>query len=227
MIPLRLFRARGIAAGNAAIAFTFASLFAAVFFLAQFLQSGLGFDPLGAGLRLLPWTATLFFVAPVAGALVDRYGERPFLVTGLALQAAGMGWIALIADPAMTYAELIPPLMIAGCGISMAIVAGQSAGVRGVSIADVGKAAGVNSTLRELGGVFGIAITVAVFAGVGGYASAAEFTDGFASAIAVAAVFGLVGACISVSVPGHAPEPADPVPGDGGGDVRLRGRAAV
>ena len=72
-----------------------ASLFGAVFFLAQFLQTGLGHDPLGAGLRLLPWTATLFFVAPVAGALVDRHGERPFLVAGLALQAAGFACIAL------------------------------------------------------------------------------------------------------------------------------------
>ena len=139
-----------------------------------------------------------------------------------------MGWIALIADPAMAYGELIPPLMIAGCGISMAIVAASECrGARRVDRRGVGKAAGVNSTLRELGGVFGIAITVAVFAGVGGYASAEPFTDGFASAIGVAAAFGLFGACIGVSVPGHAPQPADPVPGDGGGDVRLRGRATV
>ena len=62
------------------------SLFGAVFFLAQFLQTGLGYGPLGAGLRLLPWTVTLFFVAPVAGALVDRFGERPFMVAGLLLQ---------------------------------------------------------------------------------------------------------------------------------------------
>ena len=66
--------------------------------MAQFLQAGLGYGPLGAGLRLLPWTATLFFVAPVAGELVDRFGERPFLVAGPLLQAAGMGWIALVAD---------------------------------------------------------------------------------------------------------------------------------
>jgi EmrB/QacA subfamily drug resistance transporter len=85
MLPLEMFRSRAFSAGNGAIFLTFASLFGAVFFLAQFLQSGLGDDALGAGLRLLPWTATLFFVAPVAGALVDRFGERPFLAGGLAL----------------------------------------------------------------------------------------------------------------------------------------------
>ena len=91
-----------------------ASLFCAVFFVSQFLQIGLGYGPLEAGLRLLPWTATLFFVAPVAGTLVDRFGERPFLVAGPLLQAAGMGWIALIADAAMTYSQMIAPLIVAG-----------------------------------------------------------------------------------------------------------------
>ena len=90
-----LFRDRAFAAGNAAGFLMIAALFSAVFFFAQFLQTVLGHGPLGAGLRLLPWTATLFFVAPVAGALVDRHGERPFMVAGLALQAAGFAWIAL------------------------------------------------------------------------------------------------------------------------------------
>jgi len=68
MLPMSLFRSRAFASGNAAIFFTFASLFSAVFFFAQLLQVGLGYDPLGAGLRLIPWTATFLTVAPVAGA---------------------------------------------------------------------------------------------------------------------------------------------------------------
>src|ERR1700754_1259296 len=98
MLPMRFFRSRAFSAGNAAVFFAVGSLFCGVFFIAQFLQTGLGFGPLEAGLGLLPWTATLFFVAPVAGTLVDRFGERPFLVAGPLLQAVGMGWIALVAD---------------------------------------------------------------------------------------------------------------------------------
>ena len=71
--------------------FLFASLFGAVFFLPQFLQTGLGHGPLDAALRLGPWTGTLFVVAPIAGALADRIGERPLLVGGLVLQAARYG----------------------------------------------------------------------------------------------------------------------------------------
>jgi EmrB/QacA subfamily drug resistance transporter len=194
MLPPALFRSRAFSVGNAGIFLTFASLFAAVFFLAQFLQTGLGNDPLGAGLRLLPWTATLFFVAPVAGVLVDRFGERPFLVGGLTLQAAGMGWITLVAEPGMSYATLVPALVVAGCGVSAAMPAVQNVVVGAAAPEAVGKAAGVNSTLRELGGVMGIAVAVAAFAGAGGYTSAQAFSDGFVAAIAVSAALSLAGA---------------------------------
>jgi EmrB/QacA subfamily drug resistance transporter len=201
MLPMRFFRSRAFTAGNVSVFFSVASLFGAVFFLAQFLQVGLGYGPLGAGLRLLPWTVTLFFVAPVAGALVDRYGERPFMVGGLLLQGLGMAWIALIADPGMAYAEMIPPLIIAGCGVSMTFPAAQNSVVGSVPAAAVGKAAGTNSTMRELGGVFGIALLVAVFSGAGGYGSPQEFADGFAPALGVTAGLSLIGALVGLGLP--------------------------
>src|SRR3954464_8733066 len=114
MLPMGFFRSRAFSAGNAAIFLTFGSLFGAVFFYAQLLQTVLGYGPLGAGLRLMPWTATFLTVAPVAGALADRIGERPLMVCGLTLQAAGMVWLALIAEPGMSYAQLLAPFIVAG-----------------------------------------------------------------------------------------------------------------
>jgi EmrB/QacA subfamily drug resistance transporter len=203
MLPMGLFKSRAFSAGNAAIFFTFASLFGGVFFFAQLLQVGLGYGPFGAGLRLMAWTATFITVAPVAGALADRFGERPFLSGGLALQAAGLGWIALIAEPGLAYSELVVPFVVAGVGVSMAIPAAQSAVVGSVDLTAIGKAAGTNSMVRELGGVFGIAVLVAVFAGAGSYASPAAFMDGFAAAIAVGAVLSLCGAVAGAAVPGQ------------------------
>jgi EmrB/QacA subfamily drug resistance transporter len=201
MLPMRFFRSRAFSAGNAAIFCAFGSLFGAVFFMSQFLQAGLGYGPLDAGLRLLPWTATLFFVAPVAGKLVDRFGERPFLVAGPLLQAAGMLWIALIAHAGMAYAPMIAPLIVAGVGISMSLPAAQNSVVGSVPPEAIGKAAGTNSTMRELGGVLGIAVAVAAFAGAGSYASPGDFSDGFAAAMGCAGGLSLLAALAGAALP--------------------------
>jgi MFS family permease len=203
MLPIRFFRSRAFSAGNAAIFFTFASLFGAVFFFAQMLQTALGYGPLAAGLRLIPWTITFITVAPVVGALADRFGERPFMVGGLALQALGMGWIALLADPGLTYSQFVLPSILAGVGISMAIPAAQNSVVGSFALEDVGKAAGANSMMRELGGVFGVAVAAAVFAGAGSFSSADTFLDGFAPAIAVVAALSPAGAAVALALPGR------------------------
>ena len=203
MLPLRFFRHRAFAAGNVAIFCTFAALFAAVFFFAQFLQVTFGYGPFDAGLRLLPWTVTLFLCAPIAGALTDRIGERPLMTAGLALQAVGLFWVATIAAPGMTYGAIVPALVIAGCGVSMALPAVQNSVVSAVGHADIGKAAGTNSTMRELGGVFGIAVGVAVFARTGEIGSADEFIAGFGPAITVAAGLSLLGAVAGLWLPGR------------------------
>jgi predicted MFS family arabinose efflux permease len=109
MLAPELFRSRSFNAGNAAIFLTFASLFTGVFFFSQLLQIVLGHDALGAGLRLLPWTVTFLTIAPAAGALADRIGERWLLGTGLTLQAGGLLWLAGIADPALTYGHWSAP----------------------------------------------------------------------------------------------------------------------
>jgi MFS family permease len=172
-----------------------------VFFFAQFLQTATDHGPLGAGLRLLPWTATFMTVAPLAGALADRIGERPLMVSGLTLQAVGLGWFAVIAEPAMAYSSMLAPFVVAGVGVSMAIPAAQNSVVGAVEPAMLGKAAGVNTMMRELGGVFGIAVTVAVFAGAGSYLSPEAFTDGFAPAIGVAAGLAALGAIAALGLP--------------------------
>jgi len=212
MLPMRYFRSRAFSAGNASIFFAMGSLFCGVFFLAQFMQTGLGSGPLEAGLRLLPWTGTLFFVAPIAGALVDRFGERPFLVAGPLLQATGMAWIAVIADAGMAYGEMIAPLIIAGAGISMTFPAAQNSVVSSVPPEAIGKAAGTNSTMRELGGVFGIALSVAVFAGAGSYASPEAFSDGFVAAIGVSAGLSLLAALCGAALPARDATPVTVAP---------------
>ncbi|MGH3977448.1 MAG: DHA2 family efflux MFS transporter permease subunit [Pseudonocardiaceae bacterium] len=201
MLPMQLFGSRAFSGATGASFLLFAALYGSVFFLAQFMQTGLGYTPLEAGLRLVPWTATLFVVAPLAGALADRFGNRPILAGGLVLQAAGLAWIAMIAAPDVGYPALVLPLVINGIGASMAIPVVQNAVLGAVAPDQVGKASGANNMTQELGGVFGVAILVAVFTTVGSYASAVAFIDGFTIAIGACAALACGAAIAALAVP--------------------------
>jgi EmrB/QacA subfamily drug resistance transporter len=204
MLPMRLFANRRFASGNAASFLMSASLFSAVFFFAQFQQNGLGQSPLDAGLRLLPWTGTVFIVSPLSGALIGRVGERTLIATGLTMQAIGFAWVALIAKTGMNYAEMIPPLIVAGSGVAATFPAAQNAIMSSVSADEIGTASGSFNMVRQLGGAFGLAIVVAVFTGSGSYGSPGAFTDGFIAATAVSAALSLAGALAGMAIPGRA-----------------------
>jgi EmrB/QacA subfamily drug resistance transporter len=211
MLPMGLFRSRTFSGGTAAIFFHWGSALGALFFMAQFLQTGLGFTAFEAGLGLAPWGLTTFTIPQIAGRLVPRFGERPFVVGGLSLNAVSLAWIALIAEPGVAYWQLIAPLVLSGAGIAMSLVGTQSAVLSHVAPQHIGRASGTYTTMRQLGGAFGVAIIAAVFAGAGGYASAQAFSDGFGAAMGVAAALSLAGAIAGLALPGsEAPEVAPP-----------------
>jgi EmrB/QacA subfamily drug resistance transporter len=201
MVPMRLFRQRAFSAGMIASFAFYAAMYGVLFLLPQFLQTTLGFGPLGAGLRLLPWTATLFATAPIAGAVVNRVGERPLVVTGLLMQATGLGWIAIIASPDIAYVNLVAPLVLAGIGVSMAMPSAQNAILSSVAVTEMGKASGIFNMGRFLGGAFGIAALVAVFSGNGSVHSPAAFSSGFAAAMLLASALSLLGAVAGLWLP--------------------------
>jgi MFS family permease len=139
-------------------------------------------------------------IAPVAGALAERYGNRPFMVLGLALQAIGLGWVAAIASPGVSYAELGAAFTIAGVGTSLCFPTVAGAVMTGVPLSEAGVASGANSAIRELGGVAGVAILASVFIHNGGYSSPHAFIGGFTPAVWVAVALsavGVVAACLT------------------------------
>jgi EmrB/QacA subfamily drug resistance transporter len=201
MVPMRLFTSRSFSAALTASFLFYAAMYGVLFLVPQFLQTTLGSGPFGAGLRLLPWTATLFVTAPIAGSVVNKFGERPLVVTGLLMQAIGFGWIALIAMPGLAYSTLVAPLILAGVGVSMAMPAAQNAILSSVAVTEMGKASGVFNMGRFLGGMFGIAALVAVFSLKGAVDSAARFSSGFAAAMMLAAALSLAGALAGLGLP--------------------------
>jgi hypothetical protein len=101
---------------------------------------------------------------------------------------------------------------VAGAGVSFAVPATQGAAMTAVPSAEIGTASGTFNTLRQLGGVFGVAICAAVFAGRGGYASPAAFVTGFGPAMGACAGLALAGAVAGLLVPGRRSAPAAPAP---------------
>jgi len=203
MLPARLFRSAAFSAGNIAIFVINASLTGAIFLMPQYLQVVAGQDPLGAGLRLLPWGIAPFLVGPRAGALADRVGERALVVTGAILQAAGAGWIAAAAGPGTGYPALVPPMTIIGVGFALAIPAVTRSVTSTVPPADIGTASAAFTTMRQLGGAFGVALLGAAFAVTGSYATPAAFSHGFTTAFAVAAALALTGAAAGAILAGR------------------------
>lgn len=191
MLPPRLFAARPFAAGNAAIFLLNAALTGSLFFTAQFFQVASGMGALDAGLRMLPIGVVPMLIGPRAGALADRYGERTLIVAGSFTMSVGLAWLAAAAAPGVSYLWLVVPLALVGAGIALAVPAMTRAVVSRVAMADLAKASGTFSTLRQLGGAFGVAILGAVFAATGGYATPDAFVDGFMPATAAAALLAL------------------------------------
>jgi len=201
MMPMRMFGSRAFSASIAASFLFYAAMYGVVFFLPQFFQVAQGCDPLGAGLRLLPWTATLFVVAPVAGGLVDKIGERALMIVGLALQTLGFAWVAYNATPDVSYLHLAVALTLAGAGVSMAGPAAQKAAVGAVSLKEIGKASGIFNMFRILGGAAGIALAVVAFSVGGRYASPQAFASGFGAAMKVSAILTAAGVLAALGQP--------------------------
>ena len=108
VLPLRLFRVRGFSVANViGLSFTL-GMFGAVFLLAQNLQIVMGYSPLEAGLRTLPWTAAPMVVAPIAGLLAPRTGLRALLVRAWCCRPASLVWLAVVTEAGSSYAAFVP-----------------------------------------------------------------------------------------------------------------------
>jgi EmrB/QacA subfamily drug resistance transporter len=201
MLPMRFFRDRAFAAANGASLFMYFGMFGSIFLLTQFFQTAQGYSPLQAGLRVLPWTAMPMLVAPIAGALSDRIGGRPIMATGLALQAAGLAWIAAVSRATVDYSSLVGPFILSGIGMAMFFAPVANVVLSAVRPQEEGKASGTNNAIREVGGVLGVAVLASIFARYGGYESPATFNAGLVPAIWVGAVVVGVGALVALLIP--------------------------
>ena len=170
MLPLRLFRSRTFSAANAVSLLMYFGMFGSIFLLAQFFQVVQHYSPFQAGLRTLPWTIMPIFVAPIAGLLSTRTGTRPLIVAGMVLQAAALAWLSAVVTPTVDYLVIVPAFILAGIGMGLFFAPIANVVLSAVRPEEEGKASGANNAIREIGGVFGVAVLASIFAANGSYA---------------------------------------------------------
>jgi EmrB/QacA subfamily drug resistance transporter len=162
MLPLSLFRIPAFT-GTALVAFAQSvALYPLFLFLAIYLQNGLGLSPTETGLRLLPLTLVLFFVAPVSGRLTGRWPLRVPLAAGLVLIGTGLLLMRLV-DASSDWTALLPGLLVGGLAIGVISPALAAAMVSVLPVERSGLASGINNTFRQLGIALGLAGLGAIF----------------------------------------------------------------
>jgi len=222
MLPLRFFRSRTFTLANSVSLFMSFGMFGAIFLLAQYFQTVQGYSPLQSGLRFLPWTTMPMLFAPLAGAASDKnkISANKLLGIGLALQAIGLAWIATVATPTTPYIDLVAPFVISGIGMAHFFAPIANVVLSSVRPEEEGQASGANNAIRELGGVFGVAILASIFASSGGYGSGRHFIAGMAPAVYVGAAIVAIGAVLAFAIGKRSPSEAAITTGERPAELR-------
>jgi EmrB/QacA subfamily drug resistance transporter len=196
LVPLRIFRSRSVAGGNAVMLLLFCAMFGSWYFETLYMQRVLGFSPLQAGLAFLPQTLLIAAGAQVTARLVTRLGPRPLILIGTLVGASGLLWLTRITPRSTFAADLLAPFILIGLGMGLTVTPVTVAGTAGVPRADAGLASGILNTSRTVGASIGLAALATVAANrttalLAGSArtpthTAAALTDGYSLAISIA-----------------------------------------
>jgi EmrB/QacA subfamily drug resistance transporter len=157
LVPFAVFRDRNYSVVNWVSGVLAVGMMGIFLPLTIYFQSVLGFSALKAGLVMAPASLVSMFVAPVAGKTTDKIGGKYILMSGLILFGAGMGWLALIAQPSSSWLVFLAPLVVAGLGMGCIFAPMVTVAMRNIDPRMAGAASGVLNTVRQVGLVIGTA----------------------------------------------------------------------
>ncbi|MDT9689752.1 MFS transporter [Streptomyces sp. P9(2023)] len=187
------------------------TLFPMFFLVSLYLQSVLGYAPLGGGLGLLPLSLVVVAVAPQTGRLIFRIGLTRAMTLGFALLCAGTVWLALALRSDGTFATtVLTPSLLLGAALPLVMVTTNVAATADAAPEETGLASGLVNTAQQFGSVLGLAVLVAVATTRTESATAVAQTDGFRAALLVGGAFAAVAAVISLRLRLPTPTPAPP-----------------
>ncbi len=197
VLPLWLLRSRQLS-GAAAIGLLFNFGFYGMIFTASlYFQHERGLSALRTGIALFPAVAVTMFASVLSGRLARRTGNRPLVVTGMLLGAAGLaGWVAVGPNP--DYALLVAPMAAAGFGTSFALTGATTTVMSAAPDSYSGTASGLFNTTRQIGSAVGVALGGSLLA------ANSSFTTGLQTSMAIGAAAYLTAAALALFCIPHA-----------------------
>ena len=199
MVPPRLFAGREFSAINAAGFLLSFAMFGAFVMVIQFLTEARHEGPVSSGVHTLFWTLMPVVVAPFPARLGRRIAPGALVAGGLGIAAVGMGTLAVVIDAGTSAMALAPGLTITGLGVGFVVPNLAAAALAGAETDDIGKASGVLSTSRQLGAVFGVAVSVAIFQAAGGAAGVSSVAAGTQAGLVSATLAAALGAVLATA----------------------------
>jgi EmrB/QacA subfamily drug resistance transporter len=162
LVPLSIFRIKGLAAADGTQIIAIAGFFSMFFFITLYMQNVLGFSATKAGVAYVPVALGVAISAGVCSRLFVRTGTRPIMVGGALLAAGGVYWLSRIPVHGSYLTDLLPGLMIMSVGLGAVFVSVQTAANAGVPPDKAGLAAALINASFQLGAALGLAIFSAI-----------------------------------------------------------------
>jgi predicted MFS family arabinose efflux permease len=219
LVPMAIFRIRGLPAADATQVIAMAGFYSMFYFLTLYMQNVLHFSPTRAGLAYVPVATMVAIAAGVGTVLITRTGTRPLIVGGAAIAAGGMFWLSRIPADGHYWTDLFPGLVIMALGLGGVFVGVQTASQAGVPPRLAGLASALINASFQVGAALGLAIFTAVATSwtntleAAHVARAAALTDGFHRALLLSSIFVLAAALIALRTANTRGEPTTEITG--------------
>ncbi|MFC1430254.1 MFS transporter [Streptacidiphilus sp. N1-3] len=214
LVPLSIFRIKGLAAADATQVIAWAGFYSMFFFVTLYMQNVLGFTQLEAGLSYVPVSVGIGFGSTVATKMFMRTGTRPIIVGGSLLSAGGILWLSRIPADGTYLGNLLTPLMVMGLGLGLLYAAVQTAANAGVPEDQAGMAAALITASFQLGSALGLAVFTGIATNRTNHLLAAHtpppqaLTEGFQRGLLVSALCLLAAGAIALRASNTRGEPA-------------------
>lgn len=207
LLPMRLFSDRGFSAGLVTQGAFQGALAGFALVLTVYVQTGLGWSAIHAGLTLLPFSLGAFVGTAVSVPLGMKLG-KVVMVTGAGLQSVATVWVLATvrarADALATW-SLVPALLVAGIGLGLLVVPLADVALATIPTDEAGAASGAYGTVQQVGAALGVAVIGTVFFSVVGTSyDVGSLRSGLVAACWVAAAGYALAAVASLLLPSRA-----------------------